>query len=1196
MRRRLRRAIRKRIERQSAVARRSQKHPQLSVVVAVHNDGRYLEECLRSLLSQSLTRLEVIAVDAGSTDGSLHILRQFAALDQRVKVVSLAGNGLAAARNAGIQHARGKFLTFVNAQDTVPRNSFAIMVQTLRRSGSDFVVGAVQRVRNGRSMRPQWVVNVHQLDRISTSIDEFPAAMQDLAIFNRVFRTAFWHEQVGPFAEDSEHKDLLNTVTAYLRAASFDVLTAATYRWHRRSDHASIVQERYDRTTLDERLPILSSAWEAISTSTSEAVAGAWLGGVLDTDLGAYLEHATTGDDAYRAALQAIARHFFDLATPIAWEHVRVDRRLRLWLAVQGRWSVLEQCIEFFRLNGLIPSTRVSGGRITADIPFAEALGDDTPDICFELASSQTALSACVERAFWDDSGCLVVEGWAFIRGVDLTDTTPELEATLVEPVSGSHLCVPLEPLVLPEATRWANQPNQNYDTSGFRLRIDVSALPPIDPEAGVRRWSLQMRNRTHGVERTGPVRSVIRSAIAWRMRARDLTAADDPVRFVPLADSALGFGLQVRPDRIRAVHLSSGPGGRVSGKLRIVNPIAVPIVAVRATTDGAQVESPLLHHVDTSLGFDFTLPVGIRRSARWTFRAIGEDGRRYRVSWPDEATSARRVGGELGAVTWLRSPRGFCDLVTDRVALKAASVTLSDERVTVEFETAGLSLEEVRQTRLHSARAGVASSEVVQLDRDRYRVQFSARTDIWGISHLPLPAGTYSISIPDLRLWCGVTDALLEQCPIFGFTACHGFTVARTPGRDRLMLNIRAPLNDAERGRNAQRRLARWYQETEFEPRDAVLFQCYRGEFSTDSQRAIHEELFRRGSPLELLWAVSSYSVPLPEGALPLLIGSRAWYEAVGSARYLCQNIDYDRFFRKRSHQKYLQTFHGYPWKSMGVSLWRAQGKSESLITVECERRNSAWDSILVPAEFCAELYRREYRYPHEVLVTGYPRDDALVNGDRDAARANILNRLGIPADKTVVLYAPTWRDTVATGAWTAKLFDELDLNYLARQLGDDFALLLRGHNYNLREGSAGSSASVLDVSSYPEINDLILAADAAILDYSSLRFDWMLTGKPVLFFVPDLANYLSARTVLFEYGPTAPGPMLTTTEEVVEALLDLSSITTEYAAAREAFNLEFQTLHDGHATQRVVDRFFGADAWPENAHARPRDREKAG
>ena len=113
-------------------------------------------------------------------------------------------------------------------------------------------------------------------------------------------------------------------------------------------------------------------------------------------------------------------------------------------------------------------------------------------------------------------------------------------------------------------------------------------------------------------------------------------------------------------------------------------------------------------------------------------------------------------------------------------------------------------------------------------------------------------------------------------------------------------------------------------------------------------------------------------------------------------------------------------------------------------------------------------------------------------------------------------------------------------------------------------------------DVSSYPEVNDLILAADVAVLDYSSLRFDWMLTGKPVLFFVPDLADYLSSRTVLFDFAPTAPGPLLSATAEVAAALLDLDAVADEYAAARAEFNRRYNRRHDGKAAVRVVDGFF--------------------
>ena len=223
---------------------------------------------------------------------------------------------------------------------------------------------------------------------------------------------------------------------------------------------------------------------------------------------------------------------------------------------------------------------------------------------------------------------------------------------------------------------------------------------------------------------------------------------------------------------------------------------------------------------------------------------------------------------------------------------------------------------------------------------------------------------------------------------------------------------------------------------------------------------------------------------------------------------------------------------------------------------------------------------------------MTGYPRDDALVTADRNAVRSDVLHRLGVPADKSVVLYAPTWRDTVATGAFRAKLFDKLDLDRLTAQIGPEYVILVRGHNYNFREGERVASAAVIDVTSYPEINDLILAADVAVLDYSSLRFDWLLTGKPALFFVPDVADYLSARTALFEYGPTAPGPLLKTTDEVIDALVRIKEVAAEYAEDRAMFNRQFHGLHDGQATRRVVERFFGADAGtevPPSGHPKP-------
>ena len=112
-----------------------------------------------------------------------------------------------------------------------------------------------------------------------------------------------------------------------------------------------------------------------------------------------------------------------------------------------------------------------------------------------------------------------------------------------------------------------------------------------------------------------------------------------------------------------------------------------------------------------------------------------------------------------------------------------------------------------------------------------------------------------------------------------------------------------------------------------------------------------------------------------MPEGGRALLIGSREWYTALGSSRYLCRNIEFERYFRKRPYQRYLQTFHGYPFKSMGISLWRVQGRPESVIDNECVRRSQAPGTpSWCPESFCVDLYRREYRFTGEALVTGYP------------------------------------------------------------------------------------------------------------------------------------------------------------------------------------------------------------------------------
>ena len=148
--------------------------PVLSVVVPVYNVGHYLEECLDSLLGQSLVELEVIAVDDGSTDGSAAILRKRAASDRRLRVLTQANAGQGAARNRAVAEARGEFVTFCDGDDRVPTDAYAYLVETLRASGSDFAVGRARRFDSTGPLGAPRVRGVHGTDRYHFSAAEFP--------------------------------------------------------------------------------------------------------------------------------------------------------------------------------------------------------------------------------------------------------------------------------------------------------------------------------------------------------------------------------------------------------------------------------------------------------------------------------------------------------------------------------------------------------------------------------------------------------------------------------------------------------------------------------------------------------------------------------------------------------------------------------------------------------------------------------------------------------------------------------------------------------------------------------------------------------------------------------------------------------------------------------------------------------------
>jgi CDP-glycerol glycerophosphotransferase len=346
------------------------------------------------------------------------------------------------------------------------------------------------------------------------------------------------------------------------------------------------------------------------------------------------------------------------------------------------------------------------------------------------------------------------------------------------------------------------------------------------------------------------------------------------------------------------------------------------------------------------------------------------------------------------------------------------------------------------------------------------------------------------------------------------------------------------------------------------------VVYDSFEGRYS-DSPRALFERYRYRRPQAEHVWLCDPrHAASFPAGvrtAPALGAGARAELE---SADLVISNTHIELDWVKKPGALYLQTWHGTPLKRIHNDvLWAPEGRLAYL-----DRDVARWDYLVSPNPVSTPRLRDAFGFTGEVLEVGYPRNDLLTSPRADAVRARVRASLGIPDDDTAVLYTPTWRDDEYFADGTPNVQLALDVDAFVRELGPKTWLLPRLHYMVTHRAEALDRDGVVDVSRYPDVRELYLAADAMITDYSSTMFDFAITGKPMLFYAYDLDSYRdSLRGFYFDFEPLAPGPMLQTSEQVVAALQSLDAVTEAYTERYAAFRDLFTPLDDGHAGDRL-------------------------
>lgn len=203
-------------------------------------------------------------------------------------------------------------------------------------------------------------------------------------------------------------------------------------------------------------------------------------------------------------------------------------------------------------------------------------------------------------------------------------------------------------------------------------------------------------------------------------------------------------------------------------------------------------------------------------------------------------------------------------------------------------------------------------------------------------------------------------------------------------------------------------------------------------------------------------------------------------------------------------------------------------------------------------------------------VLPIGVSRTDVFFDEDF-IARARAKTQEVVPQTKSnkVILYAPTFRGR-ATGAEAP---DELDIKMLKGAFEGEYVLLIKNHPFVKKptEISEDCREFAFDVSQALDIENLLCVADVCISDYSSLVFEYSLFEKPMIFFAYDKSDYDDWRGFYYDYEELTPGPVVVTTEEIVEYISHLDTLFD--ANVVKAFRNKFMSACDGHSTDRIFE-----------------------
>lgn len=366
------------------------------------------------------------------------------------------------------------------------------------------------------------------------------------------------------------------------------------------------------------------------------------------------------------------------------------------------------------------------------------------------------------------------------------------------------------------------------------------------------------------------------------------------------------------------------------------------------------------------------------------------------------------------------------------------------------------------------------------------------------------------------------------------------------------------------------------------------IFFEVYDGRNYTCSPKAIYEKMLtmKKFKDFKFIWAFndpSKHDVMKDKRLVIVKTNTKDYYKYISSSKYWIVNSIMDECITKKKGQVYVQCWHGTPLKRLRYDI---EVNGAVLNTIEeIRKRNdrdaSKFDYFISPSKYCTEKFTSAFNLialgkKDIIIEEGYPRNDSLFNRNKKDVD-KIKDKLGIPKDKKIICYLPTFRDNQHTSGVGYTYNLAIDFDSLKKRFGKDYVILFKPHYFIANKIDLSKYKNfVYNVANYDEINDIYLASDLLITDYSSVFFDYANLNRPVMFYMYDFDDYKNNLRDFYISLDELPGPIAKTQKELEDYIVNIDKSISKYKKTYDKFNDKYNYLDDGNASERVIRVVF--------------------